>query len=252
MNYYNFHIGDYISHTIHLSLEEDLAYRRLLDMYYDTELPIPNNIPLVSRKLRINADVVKTVLEEFFDLTEDGFKNFRAENEIAEYRKFIEKQKANGSKGGRPKKSHRKPTANPNQTQNNPNQEPITTNQEPMVKTQRGSRLPTDWTLPDDWADWAEKERPDLLIYKTADSFRDFWISKPGAGGVTLNWEATWSNWVRSQKQSYKPQDVVHQTTPTPANHDAALRKIEEDRKKAVKPNAEVQARIAELLKGRA
>jgi uncharacterized protein YdaU (DUF1376 family) len=132
MNYYNFHIGDYISHTIHLSVEEDLAYRRLLDMYYDTELPIPNNIPLVSRKLRINAEVVETVLYEFFELTEDGFKNFRADNEIAEYQRFIEKQKANGRKGGRPKKSQRKPTANPTESQKKPNQEPITINHKPI------------------------------------------------------------------------------------------------------------------------
>jgi uncharacterized protein YdaU (DUF1376 family) len=132
MNYYNFHIGDYISHTIHLSVEEDLAYRRLLDMYYDTELPIPTNIPLVSRKLRINAEVVETVLYEFFELTEEGFKNFRADNEIAEYQRFIEKQKANGRKGGRPKKSQRKPTANPTESQKKPNQEPLTINQEPI------------------------------------------------------------------------------------------------------------------------
>ena len=33
---------------------------------------------------------------------------------------------------------------------------------------------------------------------------------------------------------------------------DPALRKIEEDSKRAVKPNAEVQARIAELLRGKA
>ena len=150
MNYYNFHIGDYISHTIHLSLEEDLAYRRLLDMYYDTELPIPNNIPLVSRKLRISAEVVKTVLDEFFELTEEGYKNFRADNEISEYQRFIEKQKANGSKGGRPKKSQRKPTANPTQSQKKPNQEPITNNHKPIKNTVAPPIGVTDGV----WQDW--------------------------------------------------------------------------------------------------
>ena len=150
MNYYNFHIGDYISHTIHLSLEEDLAYRRLLDMYYDTELPIPNNIPLVSRKLRISAEVVKTVLDEFFELTEEGYKNFRADNEISEYQRFIEKQKANGSKGGRPKKSQRKPTANPTQSQKKPNQEPITNNHKPIKNTVAPPIGVTDGV----WEDW--------------------------------------------------------------------------------------------------
>jgi hypothetical protein len=172
----------------------------------------------------------------------------RCDETIAAYQAKAERNRVVGKLGGRPK-------TNPEETQmvskTNPNQEPITINQEPKVKTQRGSRLPTDWTLPDDWADWAEKERPDLLIYKTAESFKDFWISKPGAGGIKLDWQATWRNWVRSQKQSFaKNQDLIHQTTPTPPNQDAALRKIEEDRKKAVPPSLETLAKLAELRKG--
>lgn len=234
MHYYQFHIGDYISHTIHLSLEEDLAYRRLLDMYYDTERPIPNNIPLVSRRLRLGSDVVQSVLDEFFVASDNGYKNLRADLEIREYHAFLEKQRSNGKLGGRPKKTQRKPIANLSQTQNNPNQEPITINQEPKVKTQRGSRLPTDWTLPDVWKEWAEKERPDLIVKTVADSFKDFWIAKPGAGGVKLDWGATWRNWVRSQSAPRQNKyDVAHVTTPTPPNQDAALRKIEEDSKKA-------------------
>jgi uncharacterized protein YdaU (DUF1376 family) len=251
MNYYNFHIGDYISHTIHLSLEEDLAYRRLLDMYYDTELPIPNNIPLVSRKLRINADVVKTVLDEFFDLTEDGFKNFRAENEIAEYRKFIEKQKANGSKGGRPKKSHRKPTANPTQTQNNPNQEPITNNHKPIVKATKGSRLSADFELPETWTEFCQTERPDLNPQKVFDSFKDYWVAKAGNQGVKLDWTATWRNWVRNQnvaKQMFNKADIVHQTVPSSSFRDPALVKLDEDRLRSAPPNPEVLARIRAVL----
>jgi hypothetical protein len=124
------------------------------------------------------------------------------------------------------------------------------TEKEKRQNTQRGSRLPTDWVLPTTWEDWAKKERPDLNIEKTACYFYDYWIAKPGAGGVKLNWEATWRNWVRSQKQSYKPQDVVHLTTPTPANHDAALRKIEEDRKKAVPIPPEIKAKMEALKRG--
>ena len=124
------------------------------------------------------------------------------------------------------------------------------TEKEKKQNTQRGSRLPTDWFLPTSWEEWARKERPDLFVEKTAESFKDYWISKPGSGGVKLNWEATWRNWVRSQKQSFKPQDVVHQTTPTPANHDAALRKIEEDRKKAVPIPPEIKAKMEALRRG--
>ena len=250
MNYYNFHIGDYISHTIHLSLEEDLAYRRLLDMYYDTELPIPNNIPLVSRKIRISAEVVKTVLDEFFELTDEGYKNFRADNEIAEYQRFIEKQKANGSKGGRPKKSHRKPTANPTQSQKKPNQEPITNNQEPNKERTRGSRLSADFVLPKEWADWARQERPDLDLRSVGEQFKDYWSAKAGSGSTKLDWQATWRNWVRNQKMVFKQADIARTTVPASSQRDPALAKLDEDRKNA-KPNPEILAKIKEALKGK-
>jgi uncharacterized protein YdaU (DUF1376 family) len=250
MNYYNFHIGDYISHTIHLSLEEDLAYRRLLDMYYDTELPIPNNIPLVSRKIRISAEVVKTVLDEFFELTEEGFKNFRADNEIAEYQRFIEKQKANGSKGGRPKKSHRKPTANPTQSQKKPNQEPITNNQEPNKERTRGSRLSADWVLPKEWEDWARQERPDLDLRSVGEQFKDYWSAKAGSGSTKLDWQATWRNWVRNQKMVFKQADIARTTVPSSSQRDPALAKLDEDYKNA-KPNPEILAKIKEALRGK-
>ena len=243
MHFYQFHIGDYKSHTHHLSPMEDLAFRRLLDHYYLHEVPIRQRDIARQIGLKDHEQEVLTVLDEFFISTENGYIHTRADEEIAKYRKLSEDGKRGAAKRWL-KGGDSPPNATPIATNN---QEPITKNH---IKTQRGSRLPTDWSLPVDWKTWAQAERPDLNAEKVAESFKDFWISKPGAGGVKLNWEATWRNWVRSQKQSYKPQDVVHQTTPTPANHDAALRKIEEDRKKAVKPNAEVQARIAQLLKG--
>jgi len=64
----------------------------------------------------------------------------------------------------------------------------------------RGSRLPTDWALPDDLAAWAKAERPDLDIRMEADRFRDYWAAKPGKDGVKLDWPATWRNWVRNAK----------------------------------------------------
>lgn len=73
----------------------------------------------------------------------------------------------------------------------------------PAQKASRGSRLPDDWVLPADWQSWAEQERPDLDASAAACRFHDFWISKPGSSGVKLNWQATWRNWVRSERQAY-------------------------------------------------
>lgn len=135
MHYYQFNIGDYLKHTLHLTADEDLCYRRLLDLYYDTEQPIPTDIPSVSRRIRMGSDVVESVLREFFEITDEGYKNHRCDAEIEAYHAYIDKQRANGKRGGRPKKTQRKPTANPLETQTkakkslNINQEPTTINQ---------------------------------------------------------------------------------------------------------------------------
>jgi len=153
MHYFQFNIGDYIKNTIHLSLMEDLAYRRLLDHYYDSEKPIPTDIPMVSRKMRLDADIIQTVLSEFFELTPEGYRNHRADLEIASYHEYMAKQKANGSKGGRPKKTQPKPTVNPSKTQNNPKQEPLTTNHKPKreIATVVACPLDVEQQIWDDW-----------------------------------------------------------------------------------------------------
>lgn len=129
MNYYNFHIGDYVTATVHLEPLEDLAYRRLLDMYYDTEQPIPLETHRVSRRLRLDTQIVDSVLKEFFTLTENGWTNGRCDADIAAYHRKAEANKANGKLGGRPKKTQSVNLANPTKTQNNLNQEPRTKNQ---------------------------------------------------------------------------------------------------------------------------
>ena len=202
MHYYNFNIGDYMKHTLHLTPEEDLAYRRLLDMYYDTESPIPNNIPLVSRRLRMGSEVVESVLKEFFEFTQDGYKNYRADGEISDYHKFLEKQKANGRLGGRPKKG-KKPIAIPDLTQSEPkkslNNKQQTTNNTIAAKATKGTRFNLV-SIPEEWILFCKKERSDLNPTVVFDGFKDYWSSVAGQKGVKLDWSATWRNWIRNQK----------------------------------------------------
>ena len=97
MNYYPFHIGDYLSATRHLSWEEDAAFRRLLDTYYTTEKPLPIDLRAVCRLVMATTDsqreAVRIVLEEFFKLGEDGWRNSRADAEIAAMREKQQKQR---------------------------------------------------------------------------------------------------------------------------------------------------------------
>lgn len=104
MIWYKFHLGDYITHTLHLADAEDLAYRRLLDLYYMSEAPIPLDTDLVSRKIRLDKDITESVLSEFFDREEDGYHNSRCDAEIAKYTAQVATNRELGKRGGRPKK----------------------------------------------------------------------------------------------------------------------------------------------------
>jgi len=69
-------------------------------------------------------------------------------------------------------------------------------------KTQRGSRLPTDFEIPDDWVSFCQTERPDLQAHKVFENFKDYWVAAPK--GTKLDWSATWRNWIRGQKQNIR------------------------------------------------
>jgi uncharacterized protein YdaU (DUF1376 family) len=88
MNYYPFHVGDYIAHTAHLDPIEDLAYRRLLDAYYIAEGPIEGTPEQIARLIRLrgHVEVVAAILVEFFDGSEPGFwRHARCDLEIAKF-----------------------------------------------------------------------------------------------------------------------------------------------------------------------
>ena len=132
MHFYQFHIGDYKSHTHHLSLIEDLAFRRLLDHYYLHELPIKQRDIARQIGMREHEQEVLAVLNEFFISTENGFINPRADEEITKYRKFSEDGKkgaaARWHKGGNGE-ANSPPNATPMATNNH---KPITNNHKPI------------------------------------------------------------------------------------------------------------------------
>lgn len=129
MNYYSFHIGDFVAATVHLTPLEELAYRRLLDMYYDTEQPIPLETERVSRRLRLDTETVETVLSEFFEKTDQGYRNSRCDEEIEAYQRKADQARLNGKSGGRPKKTNPVSAGNQVETGSKANQEPGTNNQ---------------------------------------------------------------------------------------------------------------------------
>ena len=96
MNYYNFHIGDYFKCTRHLTNEEDLCYRRLLDWQYQHEIAIPEDTQKIARVICIEKGVVEAVLDEFFVKNDEGWVNKRVFEEISKYRELLLKSSAGG------------------------------------------------------------------------------------------------------------------------------------------------------------
>jgi uncharacterized protein YdaU (DUF1376 family) len=117
MIWYKFHIGDYLTHTVHLSDAEDLAYRRLLDLYYMSEKEIPLDTESVARKIRLDLDITESVLNEFFERTETGYFNNRCHVEVTKYQHQVENNRQLGKRGGRPSKTESKTESKAN---NNP------------------------------------------------------------------------------------------------------------------------------------
>jgi len=254
MHYYQFNIGDYQSHTAHLSDIEDLAYRRLLDWYYLHESPIPNDIPEIARQIRMRShtECITTVLNEFFELTKKGWSSARANREIAKTGEKSAKASASAkARWNKPSDANALPTqSDSNATQDTEHKTQDTKHKE---KVQRGTRLSRDFLFTGEWLAFCKQERPDLEPVRVFEEFKDYWCALPAGKGTKTDWFATWRNWVRRQNApkltSANKFDVVNTTVPIAPGYDSALRKIEEDRKLAAPPSLEVLARMAALRK---
>ena len=86
MHYYSHHIGDFQRDTASLSDADTLAYLRLLWMYYDTEQPLPNDPKKLAFRIGSNSDAVQMLLETFFSLEGNVWRQKRCDAEIAKYR----------------------------------------------------------------------------------------------------------------------------------------------------------------------
>ena len=126
---------------------EDLAYRRLLDLYYLNEQPLNGCVTDVAREVGLVEHVssVEYVLQKFFTLDENVFKQKRIDLEIKKYRSNAK----NKSKAGKASAKARRTKASevvtpveqtlnttPTHEQLNINQEPLTINQEPLTINQ--------------------------------------------------------------------------------------------------------------------
>lgn len=163
MNYYPRYPAHYVAKTLHLTMEQDGAYTRLLDWCYANERAIPHaSRYAIARATKASERAaVDAVLAEFFTQGEEGWTNGRTNEELEKAAPAIQAARANGKKGGRPRKEkpsgfrEENPVGYQNETQKepsakaphtpNPNHQsetrefPYTTGQSPGVGTPAGS-----------------------------------------------------------------------------------------------------------------
>ncbi len=232
MNHYPRHIGDYLKKTLGLSMRQDGAYNRMMDLYYTEEKPLPLVRVDLYDSLRCrdkaDRDAVEHCLRKFFTETSAGFVNDRCEEELTKYHERSESAKRSISARWDKRNTNelisndeRNTNVSQSNAERNTSHKPVASSQEPItIKTKstsgalkpngsaashaaagQATRLSEDWRLPPDWKQWAidahalEPER----VVRISLAFRDFWIGKPGSGGTKLNWQATWRNWVRKE-----------------------------------------------------
>ena len=137
MNFYKRFMGDYAKDTAHLSLAEHGAYTLLLDHYYATEQPLPEDYQALYRICRAfdkkEQEAVRSIVDAYFPISDEGGRiNPRALNQLSDDSNRIESARVNGKKGGRPKKkTQQEPNTEP---ENNPVGFDSETQQEPNTK----------------------------------------------------------------------------------------------------------------------
>ena len=202
MHFYSFNIGDYISHTKHLSDLEDLAYRRLLDLYYLHERTLNEDVSLVARKINMKDNVpeVKVVLEEFFKLEVGiGWTNPRADEEIQKYQSKIQSAIRAGKASALARSNASSTVVQPNKKQ-----ETLNKKQETNIKRPRNVSKKT-W---DDFLVHRKNKKAPLTetalkgikneVKKTSISLEDALVMCQARG-----WQSFKSDWVADKQKSF-------------------------------------------------
>lgn len=254
MNFYDFHIGDYASRTAHLDPMEDLAYRRMLDLYYIREQALPTDLGEVARLIRLRGQeaLIEGVLSEFFTLSDKGWTHAKCEAVIA-----IAVDKREKAQASADKRWHSERTANAMRTHSERNAAPEKAECErnaPSPTTQSHSQKKTSASRPPDgvsaavWQDFL-KTRKTKVTETALEAIR----REAGKAGITLEqalseccargWQGFKASWIEPSGGRASPTVTV----PAPANASAALEKIKQDDAKTAPPPDEVRQRLAEL-----
>lgn len=221
------YIGDYVADTMHLNAQEHGAYLLLL-MHYWRNGPLPTDDRTLSAMARVEIKewIKRTgpVVLGFFTIFEGRHHQKRMDEELAKAEQISGKRRDAGIAGAsaRHGKPDGKDMANDKQMPPHARRAPAGYSHSHLHKesqssdaaepprldlgeapARRGSRLPKDWK-PCPEGDQHCRDYG-LIPALVLAAFTDFWKAQPGAKGVKLDWEATWRNWCRNDRNARPP-----------------------------------------------
>ena len=135
MHYYQHHIGDFIKATARLTDGQSMAYLRLLWMYYDTEKPLKPDTKVLAFQIGATIEETELLLNSFFWLAENGWHHTRCDQEISDYRAFLEK-KSNAGRASAERRKNNSSTGDEQALNNRSTDVQLTTNHKPLTINQ--------------------------------------------------------------------------------------------------------------------
>lgn len=215
--YYKRFPRDFLDGTIGLCLETKGAYAIVLDLIYMRDGRLADDARYIAGQLGCSVRKWTAIRKELLtagkiQCANGIISNFRADYLTEESRKYQDNQR---EIAGLPRKNNTLRQPKPSQSES----EPELKKEKVTPSPKKGSRLPSDWKPSE--ADLTFSANQNMTPEETkheADQFRDFWISKPGAGGCKLDWSATWRTWCRNRRgagQTRKPSPGGDRSKPT-------------------------------------
>lgn len=259
------YIADYLSATSRLTTEQHGAYLLLLMDYWKSGAP-PDNDVVLAQITKLSPDAwanARTMLEPFFEVQDGAWFQPRVESEMAKANHNKKANKERGMKGAQARWGNKNaPTMleaySEQCSADSTSPSPSPSFSKNKKKAAIAPIVLPDWMPVETWGAFLEmrkkiKKPPtdkaiELLISKL-EKFKANGQSVQAVleKSITSNWQDVFE--IHEKQALPNKFDVAHVTTPPPPNQDAALKKIEADRKTAVPPSPEILAKLAKFRK---
>jgi hypothetical protein len=82
------------------------------------------------------------------------------------------------------------------------------------TRAKRGTRIPDDWRPSNELISKARTDFPSVDLRSETDAFCDWWRAKAGRDAVKLDWDLTWTTWMRRNHKENQERDQRRQQQP--------------------------------------